>query len=51
MQQAALWNILQIDEYIVNLGKKVNVNIAISYDETSDKTFIYYATPIYNTDY
>ncbi|MBE5964129.1 MAG: hypothetical protein E7252_04225 [Lachnospira sp.] len=41
----------EIDEYIVNLGKKVNVNIAISYDETSDKTFIYYATPIYNTDY
>ncbi len=40
-----------IDDYISISGKKVNVNIAVSYDEINDKTLFYFATPIYNADY
>lgn len=37
-----------INEYIVSLGSKVNIQIAITYDEEADKTKVYLATPILN---
>lgn len=40
-----------IDEYITTAGRKVNINIAITYNEETDKTEIYLATPIINTDF
>lgn len=39
-----------IDEYIVSMGSKVNIQIVISYDGQSDRTMIYLATPILNFD-
>lgn len=40
-----------VDEYIVVSGKKVNINIILEYDEISDITLIYLATPFNNLDY
>lgn len=37
-----------IDEYIISLGTKVNIQVAITYDEQNDKTIITLATPILN---
>lgn len=37
-----------INEYIVSMGSKVNIQIAISYDEKQNKTVVYLATPILN---
>ncbi|MDF2541935.1 MAG: putative rane protein [Herbinix sp.] len=37
-----------IKEYIVSAGNKVNIQIAITYDESADKTTVYLATPILN---
>lgn len=37
-----------IDEYIESVGCKINIQIAITYDQQSDKTRIYLATPIIN---
>lgn len=37
-----------IDEYISSLGTKVNIQVAITYDEQKDKTIITLATPILN---
>ena len=40
-----------IRDCVMLLGKKVNINIAFTYDETSDETVIYMATPIINEDF
>ncbi|BCN32813.1 YwmB family TATA-box binding protein [Anaeromicropila herbilytica] len=40
-----------IDEYITVAKSKVNVNIAISYNEQNDQTELYLATPVINSDY
>lgn len=40
-----------IDEYITVSKSKVNVNIAISYNEKTNQTELYLATPIINSDY
>lgn len=40
-----------IDEYIESAGCKINIQIAITYDEETDKTRIYLATPIINQDW
>ena len=37
-----------INEYIETVGCKINIQIAMTYDELSDKTRIYLATPIIN---
>lgn len=37
-----------INEYIVSAGSKVNIQIAITYDELTQKTVVYLATPILN---
>lgn len=37
-----------IKEYIVSMGSKVNIQIAISYDEQAGKTMVYLASPILN---
>jgi hypothetical protein len=40
-----------IDEYIETVGCKINIQIAMTYDELSEKTRIYLATPIINQDW
>lgn len=40
-----------INEYIVSMGSKINIQIAISYDEEADKTKVYLATPILNENW
>lgn len=40
-----------ISEYIETEKNKVNINIAMTYDEEKDKTNIYLASPILNEDY
>lgn len=40
-----------VDDYIKVSGYRININIAISYDETKDETEIYLATPILNVSY
>lgn len=40
-----------VDDYIKANGKRININIAITYDEEHDKTEICLATPILNEDY
>ncbi len=37
-----------INEYIVSAGSKVNIQIAITYDEQTQKTIVYLASPILN---
>lgn len=37
-----------IDEYIETVGYKINIQIAMTYDEQSDRTKVYLATPIIN---
>lgn len=37
-----------INEYINSMGCKMNIQIALTYDEESDKTRIYLATPLIN---
>lgn len=37
-----------IDEYIETVGCKINIQIAMTYDEIQEKTVIYFATPIIN---
>lgn len=37
-----------IDEYIESVGCKINIQVAMTYDEQLDKTRIYLATPIIN---
>lgn len=40
-----------MDDYLTVEGKRVNVNVAITYDENNDQTKLYLATPIINEDY
>jgi hypothetical protein len=40
-----------IDDSIKASGKKVNMNVAITYDEMKNETKLYVATPILNGDY
>lgn len=40
-----------VEDYISVENKRVNVNIAFSYDETEKKTMLYMASPVINTDY
>lgn len=40
-----------IDEYIETLGCKINIQIAMTYDEESEKTKIYLASPILNQEW
>lgn len=37
-----------INEYIVSMGSKVNIQVAVTYDEQAEKTKVYLATPILN---
>ncbi|NLL73889.1 MAG: hypothetical protein GX237_10225 [Clostridiales bacterium] len=37
-----------IDEYIESVGCKINIQIALTYDEDSDRTKLYLASPIIN---
>lgn len=37
-----------LSEYVVSAGQKVNIQVAITYNEISDKTTVYLATPILN---
>ncbi len=37
-----------INEYIMSLGSKVNIQIAITYDKQAGKTIVYLASPILN---
>jgi uncharacterized protein YuzB (UPF0349 family) len=40
-----------IDDYIVSNGKKINMNVALTYNETENKTYLYTAIPVITTDY
>ena len=40
-----------VDEYVLNAGQKININIVQEYDEISNKTVIYLSTPLNNLDY
>ncbi len=40
-----------INEYIMSMGSKVNIQIAIAYDEEAGKTMVYLASPILNTSW
>ncbi len=41
----------KIDDYVIVGKDKININVAINYDELLDETNIYMATPIINEDY
>lgn len=41
----------KLEEYATVGGRKVNVNIAFSYDERKNVTVMYFATPIINLDF
>lgn len=40
-----------VSEYIMSKGSRININVAFTYDEYNEKTVIYVASPILNTDY
>ncbi len=40
-----------INEYIMTMGSKINIQIAINYDEEAGKTMIYLASPILNQNW
>lgn len=40
-----------IKDYVMVNKKKVNINVALRYNEYEDKTYLYIATPIITTDY
>lgn len=40
-----------LDEYIVSMGSKVNIQIAITYNKVTNKTTVYLATPIINQSF
>lgn len=40
-----------LKEYELQKGSPININLAMSYDELADKTYIYAAVPILNLDY
>lgn len=40
-----------VDDYIKASGKRININIAVTYNEEEDKTVLTLATPVLNEDY
>lgn len=40
-----------LDEYVTSLGTKINIHVAINYDETTDSTNVYLGTPVINGGY
>lgn len=40
-----------IDDYILSKGEKINMDIAITYDEEENKTYIYGAVPVITIEY
>lgn len=40
-----------LKEYLTVNNNRVNINVAVTYDEIEDRTIIYLATPILNEDY
>ncbi len=40
-----------LDEYVTSLGTKINIHIAINYDELTDTTNVYLGTPVINGGY
>ena len=40
-----------LDEYVNTMGTKINIHVAINYDETTDKTNVYLGTPVINGGY
>lgn len=40
-----------VDDYIKTNGKRININIAVTYNEDEDKTELCLATPVLNEDY
>ncbi len=40
-----------LDEYISSLGTKINIHIAMDYDEEQDSTIVYLGTPVINGGY
>lgn len=40
-----------LKEYITSGGTKINIHVAINYDETTDKTNVYLGTPVINEGY
>lgn len=41
----------KIEEYIMSVNDKININISMSYDEKNNETYVYYSTPLNNEDY
>lgn len=41
----------KIDEYINSANKKINLNLALRYNEYENKTYLYLATPLLVTEY
>lgn len=40
-----------LDEYVTSLGTKINIHVAINYDENEDSTNVYLGTPVINGGY
>jgi hypothetical protein len=40
-----------LDEYVTSLGTKINIHVAINYDELTDSTNVYLGTPVINGGY
>lgn len=40
-----------LDEYVTSVGTKINIHVAINYDETTDSTNVYLGTPVINGGY
>jgi hypothetical protein len=40
-----------LDEYVTSLGTKINIHVAINYDETTNSTNVYLGTPVINGGY
>jgi len=40
-----------LEEYVSSLGTKINIHVAINYDETTDSTNVYLGTPVINGGY
>lgn len=40
-----------LDEYVTSMGTKINIHVAIHYDETTDSTNVYLGTPVINGGY
>jgi len=40
-----------LDEYVTSMGTKINIHVAMNYDETTDSTNVYLGTPVINGGY